>query len=74
MAPSTTFHADPEEAAEAYVMERMAPAEQSAYRLHLENCPSCVTTVEEQRVFVGAMRAAMRELAEKRSQKAKNRP
>jgi arginyl-tRNA--protein-N-Asp/Glu arginylyltransferase len=72
MAPSTTFHADPEEAAEAYVMERMASAEKAAYRLHLEHCQSCVTTVEEQRVFVEAMRSAMRELAEKRSQTAKN--
>ncbi len=74
MAPSFTFHADPEEAAEAYVMERMAPAEKVAYGQHLESCRSCIAAVEEQRVFVEAMRAAMRELAEKGRPKSKNRP
>jgi TPP-dependent indolepyruvate ferredoxin oxidoreductase alpha subunit len=73
MAPSITFHADPEETAEAYVMERMAPAEEAAYRAHLEGCRSCVAVVEEQRIFVESMRAAMRQLAQKRERKAKDR-
>lgn len=70
MAPSITFHIDPDETAEAFVMGRMDAAELAAYREHLERCQSCATTVEEQRIFIEAMRGAMRELAAKR---AKNR-
>ncbi len=65
MAPSTSFHADREETAESYVMGRMTLAEMASYGAHLETCPDCAAVLEEQRVFVEAMRAAMRQLAQK---------
>ncbi len=69
MAPTTIFHADPEEMAEAYIMDRMTPADKTAYILHLEACPSCAAAVEEQRVFIEAMRSALREFAARSIQK-----
>jgi hypothetical protein len=73
MAPSISYHADPEETAEAFVMDRMTPGEKAAYLLHLDDCESCSMVVEEQRVFIEAMRAAMRDLANKSGRNARNR-
>jgi len=54
------FHADPEESAEQYVMNRMPPDERAAYEAHLTACPACAEAAEEAEIFIAAIRHAGR--------------
>ena len=58
MVSTSDFHADPEEAAEQFVMNRMPPEDIAAYALHLEGCSICTQAVEEAERFVSVIRAA----------------
>jgi hypothetical protein len=55
---------DPNEAAEAFVMNRMDPSEASVYQEHLAHCQSCAKVVKETRDYVQAIRSASREFVD----------
>ena len=57
-----SFHADPEQTAEDYVMERLRPGEEAVFQQHLIQCRACTKTVAETREFVVAIRDAGRVL------------
>lgn len=52
--------ADPEEAADAYLLSRMSPGEVDEFELHLAKCPRCSQIVETTRAFIQAIRDAAR--------------
>jgi hypothetical protein len=52
--------ADPEEAADAYLLRRMSPGEDEEFELHLAKCPRCSQIVETTRAFIQAIRTATR--------------
>jgi hypothetical protein len=58
MAPFPAFHSDPEETAEAFVMNRMRPSEAAAFKAHLVDCPDCSKKVQAAHAFVSAMHSA----------------
>jgi anti-sigma factor RsiW len=63
--------ADRMETAEAYVMNRMDPSEESIYEEHLAQCDACTKAVEDTRAFVQAMRDAAREIVDDEDEKLK---
>ena len=52
------FHADSEETAETYIMERMRAPDLAAYERHLSTCAECTDCVERTRRFIAAITAA----------------
>ena len=54
--------ADPDEAADAYVLKRMSPGEAEEFDLHLVGCPRCRQIVETTRAFKQALRDAAHDL------------
>src|ERR1035441_8609963 len=53
--PFTFCPADPEEAADAYLLRRMAPGEVGEFELHLAGCSRCSQSVETTRAFIQAL-------------------
>jgi uncharacterized protein with PIN domain len=54
--------ADPEEAADAYLLRRMSLREAEEFDLHLARCPRCSKTLETTRTFIQALRDATHDL------------
>ena len=50
--------ADPEEAADAYLLNRMSPGEVGEFEVHLASCSRCSQIVETTRAFIQALRDA----------------
>ena len=59
--------ADPEEAADAYWLRRMAPGEVEDFELHLAGCSRCSQTVETTRAFMQALRDVAHDLPKTRA-------
>ena len=59
--------ADPEEAADAYWLRRMAPGEVEDFELHLAGCSRCSQIVETTRAFIQAVRDAEHALPKTRA-------
>jgi hypothetical protein len=59
--------ADPEEAADAYLLRRMAPGEVENFELHLAGCSRCSQIVETTRAFIQALRDAAHDLPKTRA-------
>jgi anti-sigma factor RsiW len=59
--------ADPEEAADAYLLRRLAPSEVEEFELHLAGCSRCSQIVETTRAFRQAIRDAMHDLSKTRA-------
>ena len=58
MVSTSDLHADLEEAAEQFVMDRMPHEDRAAYAAHLEGCSMCAQAVADAERFVSVMRAA----------------
>jgi hypothetical protein len=58
MAPFPTFHSDPEETAEEFVMRRMDPTDAVLYKAHLMDCNDCARKVRDAQAFAVAMHSA----------------
>ena len=54
--------ADPDEVAEAFVMERLSPADISAFEEHVRQCDSCARALEDAGRYVRAMKVAAQRL------------
>jgi hypothetical protein len=59
--------ADPEEAADAYLLRRMAPGEVENFELHLAGCSRCSQIVETTRAFTQALRDAAHDVPKTRA-------
>jgi hypothetical protein len=59
--------ADPEEAADAYLLNRMSPGEVGEFELHLASCSRCSQIVETTRAFMQALRDAEHDLPKTRA-------
>jgi hypothetical protein len=60
MATDFARHEDAEEAAEAYVMNRMNVADAAAFEGHVAECPNCFQLVGETTTFIEILRDAIR--------------
>ena len=58
---------DPEEAADDYLLLRMAPGEAEEFELHLAGCSRCSQIVETTRAFMQALRDAVHDLPKTRA-------
>jgi len=54
---------DPEEAAEARLLDRMPPEQAAAFDLHVAGCPGCAGILEQTRDYIQALRDASNSLA-----------
>ena len=61
MAQIINFHADPEEAADEYLLRRMSPEEAKAYVKHVTECEDCSRVFAENSELFLTIRAAKRE-------------
>jgi hypothetical protein len=52
---------DPEEVAEAFVLKKLTPDQDAAFRVHIMECLSCAQLVTKTRVFVQSLRDAVQE-------------
>jgi anti-sigma factor RsiW len=59
--------ADPEEAADAYLLSRMSPGKVEDFELHLARCSRCSQIVETTRAFIHALRDAAHDLPKTRA-------
>jgi hypothetical protein len=59
--------ADPEEAADAYLLSRMSPSEAEEFKQHLARCFRCRQLVETARAFIQALRDAAHDSAKTRA-------
>jgi hypothetical protein len=66
--------ADAQDAAEAYVLQRMPADESELYEEHLLICPRCQDAVQEFDVFLSAARVALAEHPRRRRRPRTPRP
>ena len=63
----TSCPAEPEEAADAYLLDQMSPGEVAEFILHLARCSRCSQIVETTRAFIQALRDAAHDSAKTRA-------
>lgn len=54
MTPESSFHVDPEKAAEDYLMERLHKTEVGTYEAHIRCCADCTRDVEWTQAMIDA--------------------
>jgi hypothetical protein len=69
-----TNDADRQDAAEAYVLQRLPAGEIERYEEHLLVCPRCQDAVSEFDVFLSVARVALAEFPEARQRRRTPRP